>query len=82
MKKKKSSETVEKRTDKVNEILLNAITPSGIDFTENYANLGDNVGKIYAVTRYPENPEYGWQHCVTWREQQPVSNGVIRIREP
>lgn len=81
MKKKKSSETVEKRTDKVNEILLNAITPSGIDFTENYANLGDNVGKIYAVTRYPENPEYGWlaalcdlegtTTCIEWRNTDP-----------
>lgn len=44
----------------VNENILNIITPSGIDFTSSFANVGENVGKIYCVSKYPANVDYGW----------------------
>lgn len=46
--------------EQVNENLLNIITPAGIDHDSTHANLGDNVGKIYCVVKYPSNPTYGW----------------------
>lgn len=45
----------------VNQLLLNAITPPGIDFDNNHANLGDMVGKVFYVSRYPsEGVDFGW----------------------
>ena len=44
----------------VNENILNIISPSGIDFDQLHTSLGENVGKIYAITRYPYENEYGW----------------------
>lgn len=43
-----------------NENILNIITPSGIDVSNAYANLGENTGKIYCVSKYPVNVDYGW----------------------
>ena len=51
----------DRKPDEINHHILNVITPSGIDFSDTYANVGDNVGKIYAVSRYPsEGADYGW----------------------
>lgn len=45
----------------VNQLLLNAITPSGIDFDSTHANLGDMQGKVYFLSKYPsEGVDYGW----------------------
>lgn len=44
----------------VNQRILNIITPSGIDFTQTAANLGESYGKIYCVSRYPGKVDYGW----------------------
>ncbi len=44
----------------VNQQLLNIITPSGIDFSNNFASIGEGVGKIYCINRYPEEVDYGW----------------------
>lgn len=44
----------------INENLLNIIQPSAIDFGDRTTALGENVGKIYAVTRYPDRSDYGW----------------------
>lgn len=53
--------TVQHTGSDVNQHILNIITPSGIDFDNNHANIGDNVGKIYAITKYPtEGVDYGW----------------------
>lgn len=47
--------------DEVNQHILNIITPTGIDYDTTHANIGDNLGKIYAITKYPtEGVEYGW----------------------
>ena len=50
-----------KETSDLNEHILNIITPSGIDYDSTHANIGENVGKIYCISRYPaENIKYGW----------------------
>lgn len=44
----------------VNENILNIISPSGIDFDARGTSLGENVGKIYFISRYPYENDYGW----------------------
>lgn len=56
--KKKQREI--KPVEEVNQNILNIITPSGIDFTNTYANIGDNIGRIYCISKYPANTDYGW----------------------
>lgn len=55
---KKNTKTVIQ--DDVNKNILNIISPSGITYTETEANLGENYGKIYTVSKYPASAEYGW----------------------
>ena len=43
-----------------NQQLLNLITPSGISFENNHASIGEGEGKIYCVSRYPSDVDYGW----------------------
>lgn len=51
----------EKKTADANQMLLNIITPPGLDITDTSANLGENYGKIYCISRYPsEGVDYGW----------------------
>lgn len=57
MKKVKEKNTV---VNDVNQHILNIITPSGIDYDNNHANIGENVGKIYTISKYPSGVEYGW----------------------
>lgn len=52
---------VVKKEELVNKHLLNFITPTGIDFNQTFCNVGENYGKIYAVSKYPTNgADYGW----------------------
>lgn len=44
----------------VNENIINIISPSGIDFDDLSTSLGENVGKLYAITKYPFKVDYGW----------------------
>lgn len=44
----------------VNENILNIISPAGIDFDNLHTSLGENVGKIYSIVRYPYSNNYGW----------------------
>lgn len=44
----------------VNENVLNIITPSGIDYDNNHINIGENVGAIYTISKYPSHVDYGW----------------------
>ena len=47
--------------DMANGHILNFITPAGVDFDNTHCNVGENVGKIYAVGKYPtEGVDYGW----------------------
>ena len=59
-KKEKKQQNEIKTVFEVNENILNIISPCGIDFDAMYTSLGENVGKVYAVTRYPYENEYGW----------------------
>lgn len=57
-KKKKQQQII---IDETNQSILNIITPSGIDCTDYFANIGDSLGKIYAISKYPtEGCDYGW----------------------
>ena len=58
MKNKQKPEEIRAYED-VNENILNIITPSGIDFTNTSANVGENIGKIYYISKYPSNVDYG-----------------------
>lgn len=55
-----SKKEMKNTTSYVNEHLLNIITPSGIDFSDNYASIGDGEGKIYCISKYPSTVDYGW----------------------
>lgn len=44
----------------VNENVLNIITPSGIDYDNTHINIGENVGGIFTISKYPSNVDYGW----------------------
>lgn len=53
-------ESSKKSVYEVNENILNIISPAGIDFDNIHTSLGENVGKIYSVVRYPYSNDYGW----------------------
>ena len=36
-----------------NNPLLNTITPMGLEFRRNTVTIGENLGKIYGVVKYP-----------------------------
>lgn len=58
---KKSTTQTQAIPSDVNQLLLNAITPSGIDFDNTHANLGDMQGKVFCVSKYSsEGVDYGW----------------------
>ena len=41
--------------------LLNVITPiGGLEFLRNKIYIGENVAKVYAITKYPDTVEFGW----------------------
>lgn len=44
----------------VNQHILNIITPAGIDFDKNFTNIGENTGKIFTISKYPADVDYGW----------------------
>lgn len=51
---------VQKPVYEVNDNFLNIISPSGFDYDNTHTSLGENVGKIYAIVRYPFTADYGW----------------------
>lgn len=51
---KKNKSTVQ------NHALLNLIAPMTFKFYKNKLEIGENNGKIYGITRYNENVDYGW----------------------
>ncbi|MEG0962414.1 MAG: AAA family ATPase [Lachnospiraceae bacterium] len=45
----------------INYHILNIIEPSGFDFDDNYAGVGENVGKVYCISKYPaDGADTGW----------------------
>ena len=43
-----------------NNALLNVITPVGMGFSKNSLDLGENMGKVYGLIRYPQKVEVEW----------------------
>ncbi|MCC8027686.1 MAG: ATP-binding protein [Clostridium sp.] len=59
MKKKTKAFPAPVKSD-VNQNILNIITPSGVDYDACYANVGNNIGQIYCISKYPMSCDYGW----------------------
>ncbi len=67
-----------------NNALLNVITPVGLGFSKNSLDLGENMGKVYGIIRYPQKVEAEWLSRITnipstiisigWR---PVDNATL-----
>ena len=73
-----------KETSDLNEHILNIITPSGIDYDSTHANIGENVGKIYCISRYPaENIKYGLSliHISEPTRRTPISYAVFCLKK-
>ena len=70
--------------DLQNNALLNVITPIGLEFNKNSLSIGENIGKIYGLIRYPQKVEVEWLSRITnipstivsigW---QPVDNTTL-----
>lgn len=80
MSKKDKMEFVEE----TNQALLNVITPMGLDFSKNKMSIGENLGKVYGITRYPPKVEMGWLAKITNMQStivsigfHPMDNGVL-----
>lgn len=52
--------TEEKSVYDLNENFLNIIAPSGVVVNGTHTELGENYGKIFAISRYSPNNDYGW----------------------
>ena len=48
-----------------NQALLNVITPMGLEFQKNQMSIGESIGKLYGVIRYPQSVEMGWLSRIT-----------------
>lgn len=44
----------------VNSALLNVVTPMGLEFQKNRLSVGENLGKIYGIIRYPQKVDVEW----------------------
>jgi len=51
--------------NRINNSLLNTITPIGLDIKRNTISIGENLGKVYGIIRYPQSPTYGWLSRIT-----------------
>lgn len=60
MAKKEKKEVKKEDVVKVNDVILNMIAPSGIDYDGLGTALSENVGRIYSISKYPNSVDYGW----------------------
>ena len=51
--------------DVQNSALLNVITPVGLEFQKNSLSIGENLGKVYGLIRYPQKVEVEWLSKIT-----------------
>lgn len=49
----------------INGALLNSITPVGMEYKQNSIIIGENMGKIYGIVKYPQSADYGWLSKLT-----------------
>jgi len=45
---------------RVNNALLNIITPMGFEIKRNSLVIGENTGKVYGIVKYPQKVDFGW----------------------
>lgn len=50
---------------KINNTLLNIISPMSLEIKRNSIILGENTGKVYGIVKYPQDLEYGWLSRIT-----------------
>lgn len=55
--------------------LLNVITPVGMEFNRNRLSVGENMGKVYGLIRYPQKVEVEWLSRITNLPSTIVSIG-------
>ncbi len=68
----------------VNKALLNVITPMNLEINKGSLEIGENVGRVYGIIRYPQMVDIGWLSKltnipgtvagVTFR---PIDNGAL-----
>ena len=63
----------------VNEALLNAIAPMGLEIKRNSLVIGENLGKVYGAVRYPQKVDMGWLSKITNIPSTIVSVGMTPI---
>ena len=63
----------------VNEVLLNVITPMGLEIKRNSLVIGENLGKVYGAVRYPQKVDMGWLSKITNIPSTIVSVGITPI---
>ena len=68
----------------VNSALLNVVTPMGLEFQKNRLSVGENLGKIYGIIRYPQKVDVEWLSKLTNIPStlvsigfHPVDNGTL-----
>jgi type IV secretory pathway VirB4 component len=69
----------------INNALLNTVTPmGGLDFQRAKITIGENVAKVYAITKYPQSIEPGWlskisniPRAVSCQIFEPCDNGAL-----
>ena len=79
MKKRKNEQ------ESISGALLNVITPiGGMEFFRNKIYIGENIAKVYAITKYPESIDYGWlskisniPHVVSCQIFEPCDNSAL-----
>lgn len=49
----------------VNGALLNSITPIGMEFKKNTITVGESLGRVYGIVKYPQSADYGWLSKLT-----------------
>lgn len=49
----------------VNKALLNVITPMNLEIRKNSLEIGENIGRVYGVIRYPQKVDMGWLSKIT-----------------
>ena len=80
---KRKKKNINNQTNIVNPNLLNMIAPAGIDTNDCFANIGDSYGKIYCISKYCEDNDYGWlaplcnikgtATCLIWHRTDPTN---------
>ncbi len=66
--KKKGKRDSQNKHDKqslLNASLINIISPIGLEFKRNEMAIGENMGRVYGIIKYPQNPPYGWLSRIT-----------------